>query len=262
MVTISVFTRCLGVSLGWEPDLLEVGGNKCLPSLPCFVLGFMCNTNRYQFYLTHLWSFKEQLEVHVLRPPCWSLSVHCSSLSSCLNTAEFLRGAKKTWQCCQVDRKPCKRKRASQPTQEWGWAQPHPISWAHCCYVHPTLPLWEACTGKCCAPLCSRAFHRCRHLDSSVADSVATDSQRLPVWFSVGTKGSEDKVCNELFSVALLSNVQFWVVVDCKAGLCGFLINRSRDVIGLWESWDIGTCPLLLIACFLWTALPEGLLKC
>lgn len=66
-----------------------------------------------------------------------------------------------------------------------------------------------------------------------MADSVATDSWRLPVWFSVGTKGSEDKVCNEVFSVALLSSVQFGVVVDCTAALRGFLINRSRDMIGL-----------------------------
>lgn len=83
-----------------------------------------------------------------------------------------------------------------------------------------------------------------------MADSAATDSWRLPVWFSVGTKGSEDKVCNEVFSVALLSSVQFGVVVDCTAALRGFLINRSRDMIGLWESWDIGNCSLLQIACF------------
>lgn len=66
-----------------------------------------------------------------------------------------------------------------------------------------------------------------------MADSVATDSRRLPVWFSVGTKGSEDKVCNEVFSVVLLSSGQFGVVVACPAGLRGFLINRSRDMIGL-----------------------------
>lgn len=81
------------------------------------------------------------------------------------------------------------------------------------------------------APVLSVAARR--RLDPSVADSVAADSQGLPVWFSVGTKGSEDKVCNEVFPVALLSCVQFWVVVDCAAGLCGFVINRSRDMIGL-----------------------------
>lgn len=61
-----------------------------------------------------------------------------------------------------------------------------------------------------------------------MADSVATDSWRLPVWFSVGTKGSEDKVCNEVFSVALLSSVQFGVVVDCTAALCGFFNKQVQ----------------------------------
>lgn len=85
-----------------------------------------------------------------------------------------------------------------------------------------------------------------------MADSIAADSQRLPAWFSVGTKGSADQVCNETFSAALLSCVQFGVVVDGTAGLRGFVINRSRDMIGLGESWDIGNHrPLLLIACFL-----------
>lgn len=66
-----------------------------------------------------------------------------------------------------------------------------------------------------------------------MADSVAADSQGPPVWFSVGTKGSADQVCNEMFSAALLSCVQCGVVVDGTAGLHGFVINRSRDTIGL-----------------------------
>lgn len=227
-----------------------------LPSLLC--PGFHVQHVTINFIL-HTSGLLRAIRSTRVGAPCWSLSVHCSSLSSCLNTAEFLRGAKKTWQCCQVDRKPYER--ASRPRSEVEHSR-HPISWAHCCYVRPTLPLWGACTGKCCALLCSRAFHHCLQLDPSVTDSVATDSWRLPGWFSMGTKGSEDKVCNEVFSVALLTSVQFGVVVDCMAALCGFLINRSRDMIGLWESWDIGNCSLLQIACFLWTALPEWLLKC
>lgn len=47
----------------------------------------------------------------------------------------------------------------------------------------------------------------------SAADSVAADSQRLPVWFSVGTKGSADKVCNEVFLVAVLSRFGWLLTV-------------------------------------------------
>lgn len=94
--------------------------------------------------------------------PCWkswSLSAHCSFLSSCLNTAEFLRGAKKTWQCCQVDRKPSE---LADPGVRLSTA-PRPISWVHCCYVRPTLCLCEkpargsaapsACSTRSLSPL-------------------------------------------------------------------------------------------------------------
>lgn len=67
----------------------------------------------------------------------------------------------------------------------------------------------------------------------SAADSVAADSQRLPVWFSVGTKGSADKVCNEVFPVAVLLSRLGWLLIVLLTGLHGFVINRSRDMIGL-----------------------------
>lgn len=138
--------------------------------------------------------------------PCWkswSLSVHCSFLSSCLNTAEFLREAKKTWQCCQVDRKPSE---LADPGVRLSTA-PRPISWVHCCYVRSTLCLCEKPAREAEHPALTLLL-----CFPSAADSVAADSQRLPVWFSVGTKGSADKVCNEVFLVAVLLSRLGWLL--------------------------------------------------
>jgi hypothetical protein len=144
--------------------------------------------------------------------PCWkswSLSAHCSFLSSCLNTAEFLRGAKKTWQCCQVDRKPSE---LADPGVRLSTA-PRPISWVHCCYVRPTLCLCEKPARGSAAPsACSTRSLSPLPCFPSAADRVAADSRRLPVWFSVGTKGSADKVCNKVFPAALLLSRPGWLL--------------------------------------------------
>lgn len=58
---------------------------------------------------------------------------------------------------------------------------------------------------------------------------------RIPVWFSVETKGFTEKVCNEVFLTALFLNFQFSVAVyQLWCLLCiDFLINRSRKMISL-----------------------------
>lgn len=126
----------------------------------------LCATLTETDFILHTSGLLRAIRSTRVGAPCWkswSLSVHCSLLSSCLNTAEFLRGAKKTWQCCQVDRKPSE---LADPGVRLSTAL-RPISWVHCCYVRPTLCLCEK------PALHGEAQHRALHRSArSLAGSL------------------------------------------------------------------------------------------
>ena len=158
-----------------EPDFLETQSNKSIPFTTLFVPSVLCETLTEMFALQiSLFKSTQRHTFQGFMLDILSLQLYCSFLSSCLNTAELVRGAKTTGQCCQVDRKP-------QWTQQAGAAEHtlRPISCECCCYVHSySAAFVKNLRGKAESAPTTERFNHCRHLDPSVSDCIAIDSQK------------------------------------------------------------------------------------
>lgn len=139
-----------------------------------------------------------------------SLSGRCSSLSSCLNTAELVQGRESRSALPS-------RQEAAQSSARAG----RPISGRRCCYVGPRSAFVEAglsCSRAEQVPASSAALRE-RGGSAPPGTDGGLDSRRLllscatPAWFSGGTKGFPEKVCNGVLSTALFFNFPFFVAI-------------------------------------------------